>query len=254
MPLKAGSRPPNNPVAIFIGPAGGGKTTTACLFPRPYVIDLDRNLAGPFRYLEEKENKAYQGILYDSVAVDDNANEVNIKLQNQRFTKLLSDAYRNPDIDTVIIDSATALGHLLAYQTATLCKLQPTDKWEFEQWRIYLGLWTNLITQIRDRTKTTIITAHEELKEIELEKTVRYTIMIQGSAKTTVPALVTDMWRFWIKKKVAPEGTTYKRMITIVQDGKHIDLKSSLKMPDNEFENKPETVKKILMDNKLIIP
>ncbi len=255
MPLKADSRPPNNPVIALLGAPGTGKTTLAVRFPKPYVIDCDKNLAGPFNWLKQNKPKHLENVTYDQVAIEEDPKnpgqfiEVPVLQRHPRFMKLLSAAYKS-DAETIIIDSATSLSMMLVQHVNKTCGLVENAKWEFEQWRLYLYAWTSLVTQIRDRVKTTILIVHEELEKNELDGTVRNVMLIPGQAKSAIPALVTDVWRLWILKKLTGTGASYHRMCTTVQDKKYINLKASIACPA-EFELTDENLNKILKDAKL---
>lgn len=263
MPIKATDRRPNNPVLAFVGGPGTGKTTAAAQFPSPYFIDCDKNLSGPFDWITENRKGQIDEITYDMVSFEaldptkpTELTEVPMPKRYERFEKLLSAAYKSENpCETVVLDSTTSLARILEFKVHAMTSLPPNGKWEFEHWRLYLLIWSNIITQIRDRAKTTIICCHEELEKEELSGTIRKVLMIPGQAKTVIPALVTDVWQFEIKKIVsAPNGkplTEYKRYVNTVQDARNVNLKASIRCP-HSFEMTKENLQKILKDAKLI--
>src|SRR5438552_15536860 len=92
---------------LFQGPPGSGKTSHACQFPGVYVADLDMNLAGPLRWLKEHNKSLPVG--YDIIDRDESGKEVAPNMRYTRLAKCLQDAVVNPEVKTIVVDSATKL-------------------------------------------------------------------------------------------------------------------------------------------------
>src|SRR5512146_912517 len=108
------NRKPEAKSILLIGPPGGGKTTFALQFPKPYLVNCDQNLDGPDRYLKTKHSEFAFG--YDDVAFDDNGSPVAPPLRWARMRSKTREAGKNPEVGTIIVDSLThADEYLLAH-------------------------------------------------------------------------------------------------------------------------------------------
>ena len=123
---------PNSMLALLIGPAGCGKTTFALQFRRPYLVNIDNNIAGPRNYYK-RAGLDMSAIKYDNVALDDANVAIAPVAQYARFATLLARGVADKDVDTIIVDSTTSLQPVLEARaaskvttTASKDKVQPT--------------------------------------------------------------------------------------------------------------------------------
>ncbi len=131
-------------------------------FPKPYIFDADNNLAGAFQRVQA------QGISfkYDVGDVDENGKEVPLSKRYARMVQCLTAAYADPEIETIILDSASAISDYVMAEVLTKInksELTGTD------WNYYFSAWKQLIMKLRAQGKPLIIIAHTRLEKDGLD-------------------------------------------------------------------------------------
>lgn len=147
MPLQLADTKPNPILLLLVGNAGAGKTTVATLFPSPYVIDLDHNLAGPKKVWNHVFNKPCP-VSFDKVDTDEAGKPVPMAAQYDRFSKLFVAAANGDFCDTIVIDSTTVLNDVLQAYVISKSPTK-TGKMEMASWGEYLYLWKMLLGKVR---------------------------------------------------------------------------------------------------------
>lgn len=175
---------------LLQGEPGSGKTTVACNFPGAYVIDIDGNLAGPLRYQQNHGKSVPVG--YDRLDIDEGGKNVDKLQRYTRFEKLVNEAANNPTIETIIIDSATALADVLWAETE---KRQPSVKDGRQMWGFFLQYGKHLMGQLTQIRKHIVMTAHERLEKNELDQTIKVKVVWPGQLGDYISAFFTDNWR-----------------------------------------------------------
>jgi hypothetical protein len=210
---------------LLQGPSGSGKTTTACQFPGAYVADLDINLGGPLRWL--KKNNRPTPIGYDVIDRDETGKEVAPNMRYLRLTKCLQEAAANPDVKTIVIDSATKLHD---YIQAEVLRQQNAQQMTIQHWGFYLGLWKQFVVGISAQKKHFVLVCHERVEKDEISQALQYFVMIPGQMGHMIGALFTDVWRSEVQEVPGVPQSTYKFVLRTMPSYR-FNLKNSLGLP-----------------------
>lgn len=228
---------------LLIGPSGGGKTTFALRFPRPYVISFDRNLRGPCAQL------AYEGITnvaYDDMVAWDEAGKPRpMQVQYAYFNQSFNVGYTSPDIDTIVVDNATHLCDVILAECLAQ-NMTKTKKPEIQTWGQFLYAWKELLLKTRGCAKRVIFIAHEKVEKDEMTGMLKYFLAIPGQTAQILPTLFTDVWRCELAEEYINGKLTHKRMIRVVQGPLHEYLKTSVPSLPAMFPATQEELTKIL--------
>ena len=244
MPKQLSDQVPNPICLLMIGPAGTGKTTLATLFPRPYIISMDKNLQGPKKVWEQVYKKPCPA-LFDTVTEDDNGKPIQLNMQFQRAITLAKAAYAGDFCDTVIFDSTTTMSPMMI---ADVLRQSPTKtgNMEIPSWGQYLHLWQTLLSMARSSTKHNIFIGHEEVQGSDIDdKILRFDLALPGKMQSQLPALCTDVWRIEASEKLEGNKRVRSHSARAIQSERHPNLKASLNVPDR-FEITPEFVASII--------
>lgn len=241
--------PPNKIALVLWGTPGSGKTTISTRFPRPYIIDVDKNLAGPAKILRE-EKQTNKVIHYDHIDVDKNGKATEMPFRYDRMIELLKVACLSPEYDTIILDSTTTLN--LVFQ-AYILRMSPTKtgNMEIPSWGQYLKLWHHILSTLRSSNKHIIVIGHETTELSEAGAVLRYVLALPGQIAHQLPALVTDCWRTEIEQVMVKDASgkfqpVNKYMIRTIQNGLLPGLKTALTVPSPIFEATQTNIDNIL--------
>lgn len=226
---------------LLKGMSGTGKTTIAAQFPKPVLINFDKNTACLNRLSKES--------LDDLRLVDpfkDAAGKIvpNIKIWNN-FTNQLSKIVEDNSVKTIIIDSLTLLA--AALESSILGSDDPSKQFKIQDWgtfgRYLQWLGENLI-QAQGRDKHIIVIAHEQaLVDDDSGRTTGYSLAIGGKMKNSFEMYFSDVWKTFIETKV---GRPSEYKVT----GKPTNMftaKCSLDLPDTwKFSEQKDSIIKQL--------
>jgi hypothetical protein len=234
--------PTKRSILIF-GPAGTGKTTLSLRLPRPFILNIDQNLAGPTKVFNREGNLANKHITFENVHLDDSGKPIPIALQlDRRVIPLLEMACNSPDFDTIVLDTTTTLNPII--QAHILAKFPTkTGNMEIPSWGVYLNIWQKIIFSLRMSDKTCVFNGHETFKENELDKSVRYALALPGATGELLPALFTDVWRTEVEQGIIAGKPASKYFVRTYQDAQHPGLKASIDCPQR-WEATEENIKK----------
>jgi len=223
---------PNLSVAVLIqGPPGSGKTTLACQFPRPYVLDCDLNMSGMIRYC--KANNLQLPVGYDTVDIDEEGKPVGIIVagqcedKGQRYARLaakLSAAAADPNIDTLIIDSVTKVSD---YIIAEVMRQGQVSEMRIQDWGKYLYVWKTLITRVRQTRKISVWIGHERPDKDELDGIMRYFLNLPGQIASIFGGMVSDVWHTEVEEKLGKHSW----LVRTLPNTRHSGLKHSIDLP-----------------------
>lgn len=244
MPKSLADAVPHPPTILMVGPAGSGKSTFAYRFPKPYVLNADINMAGPRKALSA-EGKSLN-VKYDNIHIDDEDKPVEPLQRFLRFAALLKRGVEDKEVETIILDSITAL--VPVFMNEVLRQLGKTEGTAFviQDWGKLLFLFTSVFDKLRACGKTVIICGHFDVEKGEIDQVLRYILAIPGQSATRVPILATDMWWFSVETSQGQGGTLVpKYVIRTIQDERHPNIKTSLTLP-SKFDATQEWVDKIV--------
>lgn len=217
---------------ILQGPSGAGKTTLACQFPKPYIIDIDVNLGGSLRFL--KERKLALPVGFDVLDKDEQGAAVSQKNQYSRLAKLLNEAQLNPNVETIVLDSATNLSSVMIYE---VCRQQGKNEIsDFKDgrqfWGFFAVLGKHFMATLASMRKHIVLIAHEKT-QTTADGAVVYPIKIAwpGQVGQNLGLFFTNVWRAEVK--IVPKGlgnNDYKWQLRTMPDEK-FELKNSLGLP-----------------------
>ena len=236
------SAPPKDFALLICGRSGSGKTTLACRFPRPHVISLDRNLAGPCRQLA-KEN--ITDVTYDDdIDRGDDGKELPPAVQFARFNERLIAALAS-DRETIVIDNATQLTDLMC---AEILRLSPTKsgRMEIPSWGQLGQFWKQIALKLRQAPKRVIILCHEKVEKDDLDGSLKNFLAIPGQTGDLLPGYMTDCWRTEVHEKTTALGVETRRMVRVVSNQRLEHLKTSIPTLPAVFEASQVEVNKIL--------
>jgi hypothetical protein len=189
---------------LLVGSPGSGKTTFALQFPKPYIFDADNNLAGPRRWMTENKKPEF---LYDIGNVKPDGTPVGPFARYTNMTQCLNEAAKSDEIDTLIVDSLTAVQEYVKDdifrqrvegQTRGRTKVMITEQNKDigqltePEWGIYARYFTTLITTLRTFPKLVVFTAHSESRRKGENGPWEDTIAIQGASRYKFSAQFSD--------------------------------------------------------------
>jgi hypothetical protein len=209
---------------LLQGPPGSGKSTVICRFPGAYVLDVDVNLGGPLRFC--KRNNIPLPLGYDRVDVDESGTVIPMALRYLRFQKLLDEAYKNPEVKTLIIDSATGFTEVLM---AEVRRQQPGLKDDRQVFKFFLLAAREFLGKMTQIKRHVVVTGHEKIEQDAMTNITQYRIAWPGQLGDYIGAFFTNVWRCEVEREGIPPK--YKYVIRTMQDAQHYGLKNDLDLP-----------------------
>lgn len=225
---------------LLIGPPGSHKTTFGLQWPDILVLDCDRNLDGPERWLRSRPEFKTLNYAYDSIRYTDNGTMREIDDCYNALVDSLNGMVREPgkfsSYKTVFVDS---LSHVNEFIIRHVLKLQNKAKKVYEMeardWSPFKSFaYILLVAKLEQINKTVLCSCHE-VKLVEpdgtnvmKERVIGVEPFFQGKVGDTIGAFFTDVWR--LETGQGPGGTIQ----TILQTQRHPKcehLKNSLNMP-----------------------
>lgn len=221
---------------VLQGSAGSGKTTLACQFPKPYIIDIDVNLGGTLRFLREHNLPLPVG--YDVLDKDDKGQAIPLPQRYSRLNQCLIEAQQNPLIETIVIDSGTTLSDVMI---AEVLRQQNKSEMSKREWGFFAILGRHFMSVLASMRKHIVLIVHEKIEKTP-DGAIAYPIKIAwpGQVGQNIGAFFTNVWRCEVQ--VIPKGVNseYKWLIRTMPEFKY-ELKNTLGLPAT-FEFKWETI------------
>lgn len=235
MPKQLSDSVPNMPVVLEVGPAGSGKTTfmTRLKWPdkKTYIIDVDKNLAGP-RKVAGLEKRDLSHVIYDHIDTNDEDKPVDALNRYLRLASLLSRAVADPSYGVICITSTTSLVPVFMNEVRRqMSKPVDAEFKGFDMWGKFSQLWQHFIAALRASNKFIVLDGHLQVEKGELDQVLRYALAIPGSTGDLLPMQLTDVWLFGVDQKPDNGVTKDYYMIQTVQTNQYPNMKSSLDLP-----------------------
>lgn len=261
------------PAVLICGPPGTGKTVLTLCFPRPYVIEIDNNLDGPMKFLADR--KLLPLVKYDMAHLDDEDKLLPPDKVWMTLGRRLNAAMRDPTIDTIVIDSLTALVDLMMDEVrrvtimsgdqnapkladatkADLFTESPQERpvggtYRIQDWGTFLTFCRKFFTKLRLTNKLVVVTAHIDLDKLEGSTVYQHFIKVPSSYKNEIAGQFTDCWYTEIETRNKPTGqnsATQEAVWTIttvpMPGMKALGLKSCLGLKPKQDVDLPALIK-----------
>lgn len=228
---------PNQSFGLLLtGEPGTRKTTTALQFPAPYVADCDNNMSGIIRLIREKQKSTEKGwwtdkaLAYDVINIDDAGKLVPEKDRWIRLLTCLTVALKDPKIETIVIDSLSAVNTYLTDYIIGQHVNKANTNMEIQDWGVFKRAMSALIMQVRSSGKMVVVTSHIKIEKDEVSGILKYMVNVQGSIGFEIAGMFSDWWAC----EVEGSGATSKYVVKAMPTPR-MTLKNSLGLP-HSFE------------------
>lgn len=226
---------------LLIGEPGAGKTCASLCFPKPYIINLDKKLINAVKTFPNVDFK------YDDIQIDPPLSATDLQKKStfwEDLGKCIDEAIKDPEVETIIIDSLSSLDKGLSNwiirhpgaKPGTQCDLKTLSE---PLWGVFGQMLENMMIKMRYSGKRFVLLCHLRMTESDQDRR-RLLPAIGGSMKNKLAALFTDYWQCFTRRK----GTEVQHMIRTRPDHE-ITLFESVGAPD-EFQVTPENMIKVL--------
>lgn len=240
-PISAYQQQDNFLRLLLQGPPGSRKTSLACYFPKPYIVDMDKNLWGVISYhtkhnlpipvgydhVDRKADGTPIGNLIGAVGAE--AVQRQLAPRYERLNELLIAAQTNPAIDTIVLDSGTILAELLLAYTAVK---QGFPKDGRQLFGFFLQNGKQLINTLMQMRKHTVLIVHEKIDQDPMNGgTLQYRVAWPGQLADFMGAYFTNVWRSEIKREGFGSTAKYSQILRTMQDSQFYGLKNNMDLP-----------------------
>lgn len=221
---------------LIIGVPGTGKTTLALQLPKPFLLDCDGNLNGPVRYL--KAENRMPNFSYDSPMFMPDGSRTPLGDVYERAAALLKEACESPDVETIIVDSATSFCDALMRFALKKNKkgygtdlTTPNAKMEFAEWGIVSEMLRRTVFWLKGSGKRIVFLAHKDADKDELTGGLYNFISIPTKNKNSFAGWFEEVWQLETSDKMTAQGPKRVHKLRTVPAGAAdgpLGLKSSL--------------------------
>jgi DNA polymerase III delta prime subunit len=199
---------PNAHLALLLaGPPGSGKTTLAMQFPGVYIADCDNNMSGPARRMPDAK------FLYDTINLDDNGKEVPPNLRWKRLADCLLAANQHPDVQTIVVDSLTAVVDYAIDDIKRQQNIKSTDPLRRQDWGVFMHYIKTLMTSLRSTGKHVIVTAHNLMEQDDADQTFKLFLNVPGKTKDNIAGFFSDVWSCYVEQQGVGATKKYVRIV-----------------------------------------
>lgn len=235
---------------LLIGLPFSGKTNAAFQFPNPYILDADDKLANAVRRNTSKD------FHFDCPLRDDNDKPVPHEQRWEHSVRCLNVAAApNNGIDTIVIDSASAMSdfltaHILRFPAAGKSLIVGGEKvMDQSMWRPFQDLWKKLIMGLRASGKLIVVICHEDIDKDEATGIMMHRPLIPGALKNMFASMFTDVWRCETQQVPDPSkpGQMMTKYLIRTQPTAKMALGNSLGLPAEFVMSWEELSKKLTM-------
>lgn len=232
---------------LLIGNPGTGKTTLCTQLPKPIIIELDNNIAGAANEVKRQQLSSDAEIVVPHIR--DDGTIVERRDRYQALAKILDGALRNPEYQTIVVDSLTALTDYMFDEVRRQNGKKIGDTIGFSQssktldenlslpdWGAFMGLLKHFIITCKASGKLFVLTAHTMTDKDELAGFLKTYIACPTSMKETIAGYFDEV----IRLQKVEEGTgAAKKTIIKLQTvpgnrEESLGLKTSLGLLNNE--------------------
>lgn len=230
---------------LIKGESTAGKTYKAGFFPRPVFIDFDNNLSG----LRQVPKELRDNIMVINPYVDDDGKDlIGIQLIDN-FNKLTIELSNCNDIDTIVIDSITAMQDAFIYAIVgkkdafAIDAHQKVNGYSF--WKSLKNhLDISLDNMLSSKTnKNVVAIAHIETVKDDITMAVRKNLALDGGIKSKIEQKFTDNWFAFVKNVNGKAQYCVRSRPTA-----EFNAKTTLDLPDEfVFDNEVKKIQSQLL-------
>jgi len=215
----------DKPFLLIWGPPMSGKTVLASQFPKPTLINLDKNL-NSVKALRAKYGLDFNFRVFtiDQSPTDDpeyaelcGKNFGNLSAW-EKFKKLVEVLSRKmTDEETLIIDSTTRAGEYLVQYLIYITKHKPL---QIQDWGSFVDEFNMFLDCVKSSTckASVILIGHDRFDRAEVSGDWRRTLIIPTSVRDRIPSLVTDSLYMKIDIRGSANTRKVKRILQSMPD------------------------------------
>lgn len=246
--MKSASDNHDHPQSVLLlSTPGGGKTTLVSQFPCPFILDVDRNIAGPIRFL--KDNNKPINFFYDTPTANDDGSAVPRDDQFQRALNQLQEAAKDPKIKTIVIDSLTSFVDLCLtevmrqqgrargnFDFKTKTSKTTDEPLQIQDWGAFFGLLKHIIFLFKGTNKIFVITGHIKTEKDSLDGILKQYVACPGQMSEVIASFFSEVWL--LKREVKLIGTKKQEVRKVVTfptgNNDSLGLKSAIGIKSGE--------------------
>jgi len=175
---------------LLCGDHGSGKTVLGLQFPKLGVIEIDKNLRGPFEHvLRLNPSLSFK---CESPYKKSDTEDYPISEVWPRIEQAIVAFSKDPDVNTVLFDGLTMMDGMLAEH---ILKEQHVKDLRQNDWGIFHKYTLRLLTACRSLNKTFIMICHEKPVYNASELIERYIPNFRSRVGWHFGGFFTDVWR-----------------------------------------------------------
>lgn len=213
---------------LIQGAPGSGKSTLAARFPRPAFIDIDVNLSGVIDFLRERKLPLPVGY-YQLDKADDGKTTIGLPARYTRLRAKLTELQNDPNVDTIVIDSALGLlDIIIAHVAAKLSKSELTGR----DWYYFNNECKVFFQELISTRKHIVMAIHEKINK-NPDRSVAYPIKLPwpGEIGQLMGAFFNCVWRCEASEVGFGSNATTRYLVRTKPNNMY-ELKDTLSMPN----------------------
>lgn len=211
---------------LLVGEPKSGKTNVAMSFPKPFFLDLDRNLGRASKAISSTKQW-----FFGDPHEDEEGKPLDPHLKWPRCGKLLKEAILSPDVETIVVDGLGVFSDMLMAYIVHERSKNSVSKDQKPEWGDYMRYgndMTAMVMLLRSSKKMIVYTSHQKVDKDELTGRIRYELNMVGKLSNSFGGLFSDVWAC----TSSPDGIEkVKYEIWTGPTGLHINLGTSIELP-----------------------